>query len=331
MSVDQAEALRGLVEQTRQQQAQQTEAEPAHAEATVAPAPEQVAEPGAKPTATANPASAEAGQPAVHQARTLAITSGKGGVGKTTVAVNLAVQLSQMGRRVVLLDADLGTANADVLCNVNPSTTLAHVVAGRRSLKEAMIEAPGGFGLIPGASGLAQMAALSATQRQQLMQQMAELEAEADVVLIDTGAGVSPNVLGFLVAVEQVLVVTSPEPTAITDAYALIKTLARQRPDVALRLLTNMAGDPDEGRDVAKRITGVCRQFLNVEAAFAGHIVRDGKVNESVRQRQPLSVIERHAPAGRCFSALAHRLDRQATEPTTEPGLVRRMAQWLVR
>ena len=157
----------------------------------------------------------EVGQPTA-LARTLAITSGKGGVGKTTVAVNLAAQLARLGQRVVLLDADLGTANADVLCNIVPSSTLAHVVAGRRTLQDTIVKAPGGFSLIPGASGLAQMAALNERERSRLLEQLQVLEAEADLVLIDTGAGVSPNVLGFLVAAHEVLVVTSPEPPSRT-------------------------------------------------------------------------------------------------------------------
>jgi len=249
------------------------------------------------------------------------------------VAVNLAVQLARMGRRVVLLDADLGTANADVLCNVNPAATLAHVVAGRKSLSEVMIEAPGGFNLIPGASGLAQMAALGADQRRQLLAEISELEAEADVVLIDTGAGVSPNVLSFLIAAEQVLVVTNGEPTAITDAYALIKTLVRQRPDATLRLLTNLADDAEQGKAVAQRIDNVCRQFLHVKTSFAGHVNWDAKISASVQQRQPLSVAFPDAPAGRCFRGLAHRLDREAVEPGPGQtlGLVKRMAHWLVR
>jgi flagellar biosynthesis protein FlhG len=343
MNVDQAEALRGLVEQTRQQQRDQVGAgaPAAPSEAPQSP-PRQVtpagqglpesSQPDAEPSPTAaDPVPTEGDPTPASLARTIAITSGKGGVGKTTVAVNLAVQLAQLGRRVVLLDADLGTANADVLCNLHPEATLAHVVAGRRSLDEVMVEAPGGFRLIPGASGLAQMAALGPHQRERLLAEMSALESQADVVLIDTGAGVSPNVLSFLIAAQEVLVVTNGEPTAITDAYALIKTLIRQRPDALVRLLTNMADDRQQGEAVATRISHVCRQFLSHETGFAGHVPWDGQVSASIQQRQPLSVLGGRSPAAGCFRALAQSLDGAGAEPSQPTGLVRRMAQWLVR
>src|SRR3954447_16522594 len=162
------------------------------------------------------------------RASVIAVTSGKGGVGKSNVAVNLAIQLSKAGKRVVLLDADLGLANVDVLCNVDLTTNLSHVIARKKELREVMVDAPGGFRLIGGASGLARMADLADADRQRLVEALAELEQTADVILIDTGAGISPNVLTFTRAADHVLVVTTPEPTAITDAYAVIKVISRR-------------------------------------------------------------------------------------------------------
>ena len=208
-------------------------------------------------------------QSGTRRARIVAITSGKGGVGKSNIAVNLAIRLSKMGRKVVLLDADLGTANADVLCNLSHDHGLARVVAGRSTLSQAMIEAPGGFHLIPGASGLAQIAALGEYERVGLIEQVRQLEDLYDLILIDTGAGVSPNVLSFLLSADQLLVVTTPEPTAVTDAYAVIKIVARRRNDVDVRVLVNMAKDSDEGRTVFKRIDAVCRQFLDLTTQYA--------------------------------------------------------------
>jgi flagellar biosynthesis protein FlhG len=263
------------------------------------------------------------------RATTLAVTSGKGGVGKTSVSVNLAVQLAQMGRRVILLDADLGTANADVICNLNAPRNLSHVVAGRCSLHEALVDAPGGFRLIAGASGLSQMAALGDFERARLMDQMRVLEDEADLILIDTGAGVGPNVLGFLVAVDQVLVVTTPEPTAITDAYAVIKTACRQSSELDLRLLVNQVRDEREARGVHDRVAGVCRRFLNVTPRYAGYVLSDARVPHAVRRRQPFVLEHPASPASMCVHRLAHRIDRHAATPRDQ-GLLKRMAAWLV-
>jgi len=257
------------------------------------------------------------------------VTSGKGGVGKTSVSVNLAVQLSRMGRDVILLDADLGTANADVVCNINPPRNLSHVVAGRCSLQDSLFDAPGGFRLIAGASGLSQMAALSEFERARLMDQMRVLEDDADLILIDTGAGVGPNVLGFLVAADQVLVVTTPEPTAITDAYAVIKTVCRHDENPDLRLLVNMVRDEREARAVYDRVAGVCRRFLGISPRYAGHVLSDPRVPHAVRRRQPFVLEHPNSPASACMHRLAHRIDRHASTPRGH-GLLRRMAAWLV-
>lgn len=264
------------------------------------------------------------------RARVIAITSGKGGVGKTNIAVCLAVRLSMMGRRVILLDADLGTANADVICNITPTINLAHVVAGRAPLTKAMVNAPGGFRLIPGASGLAQIAALSAFERERVIQQLRQIETSADIVLIDTGAGVGPNVLSFAVSADQLLVVTTPEPTAVTDAYAVIKTVSRQRENPEIRVLVNMVQNPIEARDVFNRLDAVCRRFLKLTLRYGGHIPSDPRVGQAVRKRTPFVLEAPQSEASVCVGELAHRLDRHAVEPTGE-GLLRRMATWLSR
>ncbi|QDU33190.1 Flagellum site-determining protein YlxH [Poriferisphaera corsica] len=285
------------------------------------------------------------------RARIIAVSSGKGGVGKTTMSVNLAVQLSKLGRKVVLLDADLGTANADVICNVAPSNNLAHVVAGRKTIDQAIINAPGGFELIPGASGLAQIANLSDFERARLMQQIKTLEDTRDVIIIDTGAGVSPNVLGFLAAADEILLVTTPEPTAITDAYALVKTLSRKvdmtgtgrtgsqvggaatgetviPTGSGLRILVNMVRDEAEAKIIYDRISAVCKKFLGISPRFAGHIVSDPRVQLSIRRRKPFTLESPNTMASNCMNQLAHRMDRHATEPPSA-GLLKRMAAWL--
>lgn len=263
-----------------------------------------------------------------HRARLVAISSGKGGVGKSNVAVNLAVRLTQMGRRVALIDADLGTANADVLCNLRPQGNLAHVVAGRLTLQQAMIKAPGGFHLIPGASGLAQMAGLNEYERTRLLQQMHQLEESHDVILIDTGAGISPNVLSFILGADQLLAITTPEPTAVTDAYAVIKIVTRRRRDLEMAVLVNMARSERQGREVFDRINAVCQRFLAMTPDYAGHILSDPCVPQAVRRRRPFVMGDPHSAASVAITRLAHRLDRHAAQPS-EGGLLRRMAAWL--
>lgn len=260
------------------------------------------------------------------RARIVAVTSGKGGVGKTNIAVNLAIKLTELGQRVILLDADLGTANADVLCNLTPGGNLAHVVAGRKTLQDAIVQAPGGFGLIPGASGLARMAALGEYERSHLIHQIQNLETKADIILVDTGAGVGPNVLGFALGADQLLVVTTPEPTAVTDAYAAIKTIQRQRQDVDVHVLVNMVQSAEEARQVFGRIEAVCQKFLNLNIQFAGHVNADVSVGHAVRRRRPFVLENPTCPASVAVGRLARQLNRQASE--ARGGVLERASSW---
>ena len=263
------------------------------------------------------------------RARVVSIASGKGGVGKSNLAVNLAVRLSQMGRRVVLMDADLGTANVDVLCNIRPSANLAHVVAGRKTMQDAIIQAPGGFGLIPGASGLAKMADLSTFERSRLVEQLHRIEHEYDLILIDLCAGVGPNVMSFILGSDQLLTVTTPEPTAMTDAYAVIKVVSRHQCNLRIGLVINMVKDAQEGQLVYDRINGVCKKFLDISTHYAGYVLNDSRVPVAVRRRYPFMLEHPRGDASLCINRLAHRIDRHAAEPSrNEGGLWRRVASW---
>jgi len=309
MPVDQAEALRGMVADYRG----------ARDPDALSPAPDRITTPEPPQTGP------------LRLARAIAISSGKGGVGKTTVAVNLATALARMRRKVVLLDADLGTANADVMCNLPPSNALAEVVAGRREIGDAMVDTPGGFRMIPGSSGLAKMAALGDAERERLIARLAPLELTTDLLMIDTGAGVSPNVVSFAAPADQVVVVTTPEPTAITDAYALIKTLVRQRGDARVRVVVNMAESASQAQAVAERLTKVCQRFLSFTPSYAGHVPRDAVVIEGVRRRRPFILDEPSSPAGDAIRQLARRLDREAFDEDGDGGLFRRFAGWFRR
>lgn len=265
-----------------------------------------------------------------HTASVIAITSGKGGVGKSNVSVNLAIRLSAAGKKVILLDADLGLANADVLCNVNLPWNLAHVINRQRELKDVLYDAPGGFKLIGGASGLARMADLSDYDRNRLIDSLADLERQADVILIDTGAGISANVLSFTRAADHVLVVTTPEPTAITDAYAVIKVLGRDGRDRRVSLLVNQAGSASEARAVYDRIAKVAKQFLGVSVLDAGHLPADDQVPHAVRKRMPFMLGAPHCPASLAVNQLAMRLERGVTAADTG-GFFNRMGRWFGR
>jgi len=267
---------------------------------------------------------------ATRRANVIAVTSGKGGVGKSNVSVNLAVKFASCGKDVVLLDADLGLANADVLCNVNLPTNLAHVIARRKTLMEVMVRAPGGFGLIGGASGLARMADLTDYDRQRVVDSLAELEDQTDVILIDTGAGISPNVLSFTRAADHVLVVTVPEPTAIADAYAVIKVLSRERKQGPISLLVNQARNEQEARIVYQRIASVARQFLSVHVLDAGYVSSDPQVTAAVRRRIPFLLNSPDSPASLCLSAVASRLEGNIG-PVDGGGFFHRMVRWLRR
>ena len=279
----------------------------------------------------------------------IAVTSGKGGVGKSNVAVNLAIKLAGDGKKVVLLDADLGLANADVLCNVDLPSNLSHFISRKKELREVMVAGPGGFQLIGGASGLARMADLSDADRFRLVDALAELEEQIDVILIDTGAGISPNVLTFTRAAEQVLVVTTPEPTAITDAYAVIKVISRQgmpsgasggMPDLApgkpiplnpenrLSLLVNQARSAAEAQVVQERIAKVARQFLNVSVLDAGYVPADEQVMLAVRRRTPFVLGSPRCPASQSVAKLAMRLQQGVASKLDNAGFFSRMSKW---
>lgn len=253
-------------------------------------------------------------RPTRRSAKIVAVSSGKGGVGKSNVAVNLSIALASppYGLRVTLLDADLGTANADVLCGVMPRARLEEVAAGVRSMREIAVEAPGGFRLVPGSAGIARMADLPAVHRERLVAAVSELEADADVVIVDTAAGVGAGVTSFLRLADLGVVVTTPEPPAIADAYALVKCVAGRRGQGAeharastLALVVNQVADAAEAAAVHARIAGVCVRFLGLALPMLGHVAHDLRVVAAVRQRRPLLVVDPRAPASRDVRAVA--------------------------
>ncbi len=242
------------------------------------------------------------------RARVVAVASGKGGVGKTNIAVNLALSLCKLGQRVVLFDADLGLANADVLLGLNPRHNLTHFFHGGKSLIEIMSEGPLGLRVIASGNGLAQLADLGEPERDRLLSHFALLEDNADWLVVDTGAGISRNVIAFAQAADEVIVITTPEPTARLDAYGLIKTLAASRYEGRIRLLVNMAEDDQEGVDTAKLMETLCGRFLNMQVDSMGVMRRDRQVNRAVSSQTPFSIAFPDSQASQLLLAIAGRL-----------------------
>ncbi len=240
----------------------------------------------------------------------IAVTGGKGGVGKTSIAVNLAGALADSGRRVVLLDGDLGLANVDVFLGLSPRYTLAHVLSGERTLDEILLAAPQGFHVIPAASGVARLANLDAAEHLGLVQAFSALAARLDVLLIDTAAGIAHGVTQFSQAAQHVLVVICDEPASLTDAYALVKVLSRQHGVSRFRVLANMTRAPGAGEELFCRFERVTGRFLDVVLDYAGEIPDDECVKRSIRGQRAVIEAFPSSPASRAFKKLAARADK---------------------
>jgi flagellar biosynthesis protein FlhG len=244
--------------------------------------------------------------------KVIAVTGGKGGVGKTCVATNLGVALAARGLEVMLLDADLGLANADVLLGLAPRRTLAHVLAGECALADVVVSGPRGLRLVPAASGVAGMADLGSPEHAGIIHAFSDLAADLDVLLVDTAAGVSRSVTTYARAAHHVLVVVCDEPASITDAYAVIKVLSRDHGVRRFELLANQVGSEAEGRALHDQIRRVCDRFLDVTLDFAGAVPRDESLRQAVRRQQPVVEAFPGCPAARALKNLAARADKWA-------------------
>jgi len=270
------------------------------------------------------------GEPAsLGATRILAIASGKGGVGKTSMAVNLCVVMARRGVRTVLFDGDLGLANADLLCGVKAASHVGHILSGARTIHDVLIDAPGGFRLLPGGGGLAQLATATAQERRSLVDALSAIEQETDLVVIDCGAGAGDGVLSFLQAADLPLLVTTPEPTSVTDAYALFKRLhAGGQSAVAPGLLVNQAKDSEEAMRVYRRINAVCMRFLGAGPDLVGWTPRDDAVARAVAARRPFALAKpRSRPARRLRRAAAAVQTRLALTPARPVGRLGRLAR----
>jgi flagellar biosynthesis protein FlhG len=247
--------------------------------------------------------------------RVVAVASGKGGVGKTNLTANLAVTLATRGERVWVLDADCGLANLDVVCGVRPTHTLEHVLRGERRLGDVVAEGPAGVRLVPAASGVAELTALTPGEQLAVLDEVDALDGEIDVLLIDVAPGISSNVLYFAAAASEILIVTTPEPTAIADAYALVKVLHARWERHEFRVLVNMAADDADARGAFDRLARVAGRFLPVRLRFTGWVPFDGAVGRAVRAQTPVVLATPDAPASRAIAAVADALVTEAAPP----------------
>jgi flagellar biosynthesis protein FlhG len=245
----------------------------------------------------------------------IAITSGKGGVGKTNLAANLAWQLRQMRRRVMIMDADLGLANIDILLGLNPEFNISHVLAGRKRLSEILVKGPGGVKVLPASSGLIEVGDLTDAQKLTLLEQLEELEDAFDYLLIDTSAGISSNVVYFALAAQTILVVLTPEPTSLADAYAVIKVLSTTYRQNAFKVVLNEVSGEDEALGVFKKLTTVTDRFLNVSLDYLGFMPRDARVRESVRAQRAFAEAHPDSPAALAVKRLAKRILSLESDP----------------
>lgn len=249
--------------------------------------------------------------PVAKNTRIITVASGKGGVGKTNFSTNLAIAYAQMGKRVILMDADLGLANVNVILGIIPKYNLYHLIRKQKSMQDIILETNYGIQIVAGASGFARIANLSEEERKQFVEEISKLSI-ADVIIIDTSAGVSNNVISFIAAADDAIIVTTPEPTAMTDAYGIIKIIATEieNLNLGLKLVVNRVKSVVEGKKVAERVITIAGQFLNVKVDYLGYIYEDAAVQTAVLKQKPFIVLDPKAKASICMKHIVSRLEK---------------------
>ena len=240
--------------------------------------------------------------------RVIAITSGKGGVGKTNIAVNLAIALRNRGHRVLVIDADLGMANVDILLGATSRKHLLDLIRPEVSLEDVIVETQHGLQYISGGSGIEKALEYDHAEKVLLQQKLADCAARADIILVDTGAGLGRNVMDFILAADEVLLVTTPEPTSLTDAYAVMKAYSIYASQKNLRLIINRVYEVKESREVAQKLQRAAEKFLHMPVDCLGYVFEDTSVTKAVRRQTPLLNAEPNTAAARCIDALAEAL-----------------------
>jgi len=253
-------------------------------------------------------------------ARVITVTSGKGGVGKSNTSINLALQFKKLGKRVIILDADFGLANIEIMFGTVPKHNLCDLIYQGKDITEVITWGPGEVGFISGGSGIAGLSNLSREYLTYIIQNLARLDAIADVIIIDTGAGISDAVLEFLVASGEIILVTTPEPTSITDSYSLIKALNRHprfsKENSTIKVLANKVSTDEEGMSLFKKLNAVVSRYLDLGIEFLGSIPQDQQLANAVMQQTPVSLAHPNAKSARAYEAVTARLMNMETEGT---------------
>ena len=249
--------------------------------------------------------------PPQRKTRIIAVTSGKGGVGKTNIATNLGIAYAKMGKKVIVIDADLGLANVNVMMNIIPKYNLYHVIKKQKTMADIIMDTEYGIKLVAGASGFSKIANMTEAEREAFIKEFYAL-AEADIIIIDTSAGVSKNVLGFVAAADEVVIVTTSEPTAITDAYGIIKIIATEVDNYGLNLkmIVNRVNSALEGKKIAERLIQIAGQFLNLKVEYLGFIYNDTAVEQAVLKQKPFFVNAPKSKAAGCLRHIVAKLEK---------------------
>jgi flagellar biosynthesis protein FlhG len=248
----------------------------------------------------------------VKMARVIAVASGKGGVGKTNFAVNLGIALSKLGKQVLLVDADLGLANVDMILGLIPKYHLGHVISGQKRIQEVILDGPAGLKVVASGSGDYRLANLTERSLENCLQHLNEVEKSTDIILIDTGAGISRNVLKFVLAAGEVVIVTTPEPTAITDAYGIIKVIVSVDVNTPIWVVVNMTKDEAEGKQVMERLSTVSQRFLGINLVNIGFITVDPNVSRAVKEQQPFIIGHPRCAASQDVNKIARNILNRA-------------------
>jgi flagellar biosynthesis protein FlhG len=258
---------------------------------------------------------------ASEKARIITVTSGKGGVGKTNLSVNMALAFARLGKKVIVMDADLGLANVNVMLNMIPKYNLYHVIKKQKTIREILVETEYGISIVAGASGFSQIANMGEEDRNYFISELDTLP-NADIIIIDTSAGVSSNVLDFIAAADDAVIITTPEPTAITDAYGIIKIIATEYDsfNMGLKLVVNRAKGAAQAKGVADRMINIAGQFLNLKVDYLGFIYDDVSVPHAVLRQKPFMVVDPKCKASICVQHIVERMDRNKPGETAGFG-----------